>query len=292
MSLAPHRFRTLAVLVTALATLVAATACQQREQQAEDREMEWARAALERNPAIEVVAADPEARRFTVRMRDTGELATVALGTIMAGPPGSFAQAKGHEPDSQPAGQETVEQDAATEARPDAGGEGATQAAGAEGPASQTPAGTSSDAAVEAPAYSVERSADGVRITGPGVSIETVGPAPAAEPGIMRADSPIICEGPRLLKLDGRTLAVSGDAIVARGGCEIHLTNSRVDASRAAIVVRDARVHITNCELRGLSRSLDIYDGGEVYARSSEFSGLVQQHGSGRLEDLGDNRFR
>jgi hypothetical protein len=138
----------------------------------------------------------------------------------------------------------------------------------------------------------VERSAEGVKITGPGVSIETVGPAPAAEPGIMRADSPIICEGPRLLKLDGRTLAVSGDAIVARGGCEIHLTNSRVDASRAAVVVRDARVHITNSEVRGLSRSLDIYDGGEVYARSSEFSGLVQQHGSGRLEDLGDNRFR
>jgi len=290
MSLAPHRFRTLAVLVTALATLVAATACQQREQPAEDREMDWARAALERNPAIEVVAADPEARRFTVRMRETGELATVALGTIMAGPPGSFARAKGPEPDSQPAGQETAEQDAATEARPDAGGEGATQAAGGQAPEGQ--AGASSDAAVEAPAYSVERSAEGVKITGPGVSIETVGPAPAAEPGIMRADSPIICEGPRLLKLDGRTLAVSGDAIVARGGCEIHLTNSRIDASRAAVVVRDARVHITNCELRGLSRSLDIYDGGEVYARSSEFSGLVQQHGSGRLEDLGDNRFR
>ena len=290
MSLAPHRFRTLAVLVTALATLATATACQQREQQAENREMEWARAALERNPAIEVVAADPEARRFTVRMRETGELATVALGTIMAGPPGSFAQAKGPEPDSQPAGQETAEQDAATEARPDAGGEGATQAAGGQAPEAQ--AGTSSDATLDAPAYSVERSADGVRITGPGVSIETVGPAPAAEPGTLRADSPIICEGPRLLKLDGRTLAVSGDAIVARGGCEIHLTNSRVDASRAAVVVRDARVHITNSEVRGLSRSLDIYDGGEVYARSSEFSGLVQQHGSGRLEDLGDNRFR
>jgi hypothetical protein len=290
MSLAPHRFRTLAVLVTALATLVAATACQQREQPTEDREMDWARAALERNPAIEVVAADPEARRFTVRMRETGELATVALGTIMAGPPGSFARAKGPEPDSQPARQETAEQEAATEARPDAGGEGATQAAGAQAPEAQ--ADTSSDATVEAPAYSVARSAEGVKITGPGVSIETVGPAPAAEPGIMRADSPIICEGPRLLKLDGRTLAVSGDAIVARGGCEIHLTNSRVDASRAAVVVRDARVHITNSEVRGLSRSLDIYDGGEVYARSSEFSGLVQQHGSGRLEDLGDNRFR
>ena len=292
MSLPPHRFRTLAVLVTALATLATATACQQREQPAEDREMDWARAALERNPAIEVVAADPEARRFTVRMRETGELATVALGTIVAGPPGSFAQAKGPESESQPEGQEAAEQDAATEARPDAGGEGAMQAAGAEGPAPEAQAGASSDAALEAPAYSVERSAEGVKITGPGVSIETVGPAPAAEPGTLRADSPIICEGPRLLKLDGRTLAVSGDAIVARGGCEIHLTNSRIDASRAAVVVRDARVHITNCELRGLSRSLDIYEGGEVYARSSEFSGLVQQHGSGRLEDLGDNRFR
>jgi len=40
-------------------------------------EMGWARAALERNSAIEVVAADQQSRTFTVRLKDTGELRMV-----------------------------------------------------------------------------------------------------------------------------------------------------------------------------------------------------------------------
>ena len=49
-------------------------------------EMSWARAALERNAAIEVVATDQQSRTFTVRVKDTGEVRTVRADQVMAAP--------------------------------------------------------------------------------------------------------------------------------------------------------------------------------------------------------------
>src|SRR5690348_15511684 len=50
-------------------------------------EMSWARAALQRNGQIEVVASDAQASTFTIRMKDTGELRVVPLNQVVAGPP-------------------------------------------------------------------------------------------------------------------------------------------------------------------------------------------------------------
>src|SRR3989440_2925826 len=50
-------------------------------------EMSWARAALERNDRIEVVAADQQTSTFTVRLKDTGELRTLRIDQIVGGPP-------------------------------------------------------------------------------------------------------------------------------------------------------------------------------------------------------------
>lgn len=61
-------------------------------------EMSWARAALERNDRIEIVATDPATSTFTVRMKDTGELRTVRLEQIVAAPPGLAASAGGLAP--------------------------------------------------------------------------------------------------------------------------------------------------------------------------------------------------
>lgn len=276
----PRRLHTAAVVLLVAASFAG---CQKPRDGAEDAamEMDWARAALERNPAIEVVSADNEARRFTVRVKANGELVSIPLGTLVAGPAESFAAAP-----SPPV--EHAEPPAAPEpaAAPVAAEIEATTPAQAAGPeaAEAEPAGA---------AYTVERSASGVRVTGPGVTIESSGPPAAAaeSPGTMRSDDPIICEGARLLQIDGRTLTVSDDAIVARDGCEIHLTNSRIDSSHSAIVVRNARVHISNSAIRGSFRSLDIDDGGQVYARSSSFTGLVNRRGSGDFRDLGGNRF-
>src|SRR5437879_10759589 len=55
-------------------------------------EMTWARAALERNDRIEVVAADPQTGTFTVRLKDTGELRTLRADQIVGGPPPATAR--------------------------------------------------------------------------------------------------------------------------------------------------------------------------------------------------------
>ncbi|HET9338369.1 MAG TPA: hypothetical protein VFQ55_05180, partial [Casimicrobiaceae bacterium] len=49
-------------------------------------EMSWARAALERNPALEVLAADPATGVFTVRDRASGEVRTVNVAELAAAP--------------------------------------------------------------------------------------------------------------------------------------------------------------------------------------------------------------
>jgi hypothetical protein len=56
-------------------------------------EMGWARAALERNDRIEIVATDPSTSTFTVRVKDTGELRTVRTDQIIAAPAGLTAPA-------------------------------------------------------------------------------------------------------------------------------------------------------------------------------------------------------
>ena len=58
-------------------------------------EMSWARAALERNDRLEVVAADPQTNTFTVRVKETGELRMVRADQVVAGPQGAAGTAGG-----------------------------------------------------------------------------------------------------------------------------------------------------------------------------------------------------
>jgi hypothetical protein len=60
--------------------------------------MSWARAALERNKGLEVVAADPQASTFTVRIKDTGELRMIRLDEVVGGPPGAGTSAPATSP--------------------------------------------------------------------------------------------------------------------------------------------------------------------------------------------------
>jgi len=62
--------------------LLALSACDRQGR----NDMSWARAALERNDTLEVVAADQQSRTFTVRMKDTGELRVVHVDEIVASP--------------------------------------------------------------------------------------------------------------------------------------------------------------------------------------------------------------
>jgi hypothetical protein len=52
-------------------------------------EMNWARAAIERNGQLEVVALDAANKVFTVRVKETGELKTVRVDEVIGALPGS-----------------------------------------------------------------------------------------------------------------------------------------------------------------------------------------------------------
>ena len=231
-------------------------------------EMAWARAALDRNPALEVLAADTAAGVFTVRDRASGEIQTVRAEDLAAMPV-ALPSAAAAVVEPAPAGGES----AATVA---------DEAAGEPG---------------EAPSldYTVERSGGQVRVSGPGLSIVSAGAAATAtgkaDAGAKTVD-PIICEGPRMMQLNDRQISVVGDAITARGGCELHITNSRIVATGAGVVVRDATVHITNSEIEGARASFDAGAGAKVFLQGATLKGTTRRDERAEVQEQGDNRWQ
>src|SRR5260221_6735368 len=49
-------------------------------------EMTWAREALDRNDHLQVVASDSQAKTFTVRLKDSGQLVVIPVDQLVAGP--------------------------------------------------------------------------------------------------------------------------------------------------------------------------------------------------------------
>ena len=55
----------------------------------------------------------------------------------------------------------------------------------------------------------------------------------------------MICEGSRLLHLDNRVITASGTGVIARGGCELYITNSRISALGTALTEKERIVCTT-----------------------------------------------
>jgi hypothetical protein len=225
-------------------------------------ELAWARAAIERNPSLEVLAVDSAAGVITLRDRDSGEVQAVQLADLAAVPVASLAAAPSH--------------DAEAATPPEAVAE------------------SSDAAAADTLGYTVERSGGQVRVTGPGVSIVSAGaPAAASAPrdaGRVTVD-PIICEGPRVLQLNDRHIFVNGDAVIARGGCQLHITNSRIAASGTGVVIRDATVLITNSEIEGKASSFDAGADARVVLRSATLRGAMRREEGSEVQDQGGNQW-
>ncbi|MGH8266404.1 MAG: hypothetical protein ACRETS_03735 [Steroidobacteraceae bacterium] len=283
--------------------LLALTAC---SRQGRD-EMSWARAALERNERIEVVAADPQSRTFTVRMKDTGELRMVRADQVIAGAaasPGSAASS----PNTAP---QTATTAAPVAPAPVPAAAGAAPAAPASGAAQDTepkPPEEAAEAAQPRPFVSAAlhagtstRPVPGqVLEAGPGYSIEAGGVAVAMsagrgrEAGVTRAPverrhEPIVCQGARLLHIDNRNIEFDGDAVSAEDGCEIHITNSRISATGVGVSARAANVHIDNSLIEGDAASIDASDGAQIYTAASRFRGLSRRLDTAAVHDLGGN---
>ena len=289
--MATVRYR--ALRAPACIALLALAACARQG----EGEMSWARSALERNAAVEVVAADEQSRTFTVRMKDTGELRVVRADQLIAGvaalatgsasaktaPQAAPAASAGPAASAEPLGADTGAAPVHEAAVPEPS---STEPAR---PAERAPA----RARVEAPGGRVLKS-------GPGYSIKaSAAPAPAAggrlrdtavtSAAIERRHEPIVCQGQRLLHIDNRNLEFDGDAVSAQDGCEIHITNSHISATGVGVSARAANVHIDNSLIEGDAAAIDASEGAQVYATSTRFRGLSRRADSASFHDLGGN---
>jgi len=259
-------------------------------------ELTWARAALERNPRYEVLASDAQTRVFTVRDRSTGQVQTLNLNDLAAAP---VAQLRAPPPAVAPA-PEPAATVAAAPAAP-------APAATVEPPATPAPAAAPSQVVDNSPAaaaeraqasgsnYTIERSGGQLRVSGPGVSIVSTGRGTASGVSTAagtRASEPIICEGKRLLKLDDRKIYVEGDAIIARGGCELYITNSSIVATGTGLIVEDAIVHVANSHIEGLNGSFNATDRAKMFVRTSTFQGVPRRAEFASVLDQGGNEWR
>lgn len=279
-------------LALACSTLLVLTACQKSEEPAATQaatELAWARAALERNPDIEVVATDSQSGVFTVRDKSSGDVSTVKLSDLAAAP---VAQLNANARAASPA------EPSALGAEPESATDLASTAEDAEAqasaPASATATAGASTPPVE-PNYTIERSDSGVKVSGPGISIVSTGrqgPTSAKGEAGQRSVDPIICEGRRMVHLDNRRIFVDGDAVTAREGCELHITNSRIVASGTGLVVQDATVHISNSYIEGTAGSFEAGVGAKMYMRDTTFSGITRRDSFAQITEQGGNQWR
>ena len=252
-------------------------------------QMEWARTALERNQRLEIVATDEEARTFTVRDRDSGELKVVSVDEISAAPPVTTPRLASATPGA-----------AAAQAAPPAGtGEDAApiEREPAQPVDENDPAARVGDEVIEP----VQATNEGrVIASGPGYSIKSAGAnaasptastaaaAPAAAASERRYE-PLVCQGSRFLRIDGRSISFEGDGVKAEDGCEIYITNSQITANGVGVAARGANVHIKNSTVAGESGAIHASGNAQIYAQSSRFRGMVRKLDTAVLHDGGDN---
>jgi hypothetical protein len=260
----------------------------------EPPELTWARSALERNPQLEVLASDSQTRVFTVRNRVTGRVETINLNDLAAAPitqlrAAAAVPAAGAAPTTLPA---------PAPAPPMTDAQEPEQVASASEPERQSvdnsPAAAAERAQQAEASYTIDRTGGKVRVSGPGVSIVSTGPTSKAGPNLagVRASEPIICEGKRLLKLDDRQIYVDGDAIIARGGCELYITNSHIVASGTGLIVEDAIVHVANSHIEGVNGSFNATDRAKMFVRTSTFTGMPRRAELASVLDQGGNQWR
>jgi hypothetical protein len=291
------RIRT-GVCLTICSTLLFLAACQQSRAPTNSQgisEIAWARMALERNPQLEVIATDTQTGVFTVRDKRTQEVQTVKAGDLAAAPVSQLSAQI-----SRPTAAAEPMAPAANEATHDESARYDTRSAPpAPAPTSDARSTTAMESESATPEhhkdYKIERADGRVKVSGPGISIVSSGNAASAvsapQAGMRKTD-PIICEGPRMIHLDNRTIYVDGDGVTARSGCELYLTNSRIVASGTGLVVQDAVVHVANSYVEGASGSFEASIGSKLYMRDSVFNGLSRRDSFAQIQDQGGNEWQ
>ena len=279
-----------------LATAVLLAACGRAERV---REIDWAKAALARNPAYEILSTDESTGVFTVRDTSTGAVRTLRLEELVAAPLTPRTAAKPATPEVAPATMPADTPETLVENGDAAGEEPVVVQA--------VPAGTGAPVS-EGPGYRITRGDDkpvtAANLEGPGYSISRDEPvkgqtkdirgkgAEAIAANVERRTDPIICQGDRLMRIDGETIDFTGDAVIAEKGCDLYISNSRIRSGGVGIIARQARVHIVNSTIGGTLASYEASDGAEIYVASSTFAGVGRRFDSATMNDLGGNQYK
>jgi hypothetical protein len=248
---------------------VAATAASQ-----DSAEFEWTRAALAKNPQLQVLAADPDSHVITVRLKKTGEVRALKLNEVAAAPIADLASAeKLPPPPPEPV---------------------ASTAAPAPESTPTLPAPTAAPSHDPTANYTIQREAGKVKVSGPGVTIESSSgapPTPQAGASTRRLE-PIICDGQRAMYVDGQTVTADGDAVIARNGCELHIANSNIAGSTNGILIENASVHIRNSTVEGGQASFQSVGNAKLYLQNSTFHGASRRSEKTQIDDQGGNVWR
>ncbi|MGH8286006.1 MAG: hypothetical protein ACRETT_09595 [Steroidobacteraceae bacterium] len=251
-----------------LAALVACTAGSD--------EMAWARAALERNDQLEIVAADEKARTFTVRVRETGQLKVVGVDEISAAPATASTVTTAAPPSVDAPPMASAAEPSAT-----SGELASSQPAETPTEVREPPANVGGGRLIASgPGYSIKAGEGGAATES--TTAEVSGAA------VERRSEPLVCQGSRFMRIDGRNIVFDGDAVKAEEGCELYITNSRITASGVGLAARGASVHIKNSTVAGKSGAIHASGNAQIYAQSSRFRGM-RRLDDAVLHDMGDN---
>jgi hypothetical protein len=260
----------LAAIGAAAVALFSITACGKLGLGGSSDEMSWARAALERNDRIEVVAVDPATSTFTVRIKETGDLRMVRADQVIAGPPGAPVSSAGTPagPAAMPAGGATQ---VATSDSPQAADSGASAPAPAGGANSMASAGQRGAAS----AQDATQGAASASNPSPRTGFQS-DPAPASEVPNPNSDVTSITPGGRVLesgpgyaiKTASRSTPVTArvererssttssaverrhDPIICQGDRLLQIDNRNLEFDGDAVTAEDGcEIHITNSHI-------------------------------------------
>ena len=266
------------------------------------REIDWAKAALARNPAYEILATDETKGVFTVRDTDGGGVHTLRLEDLVAAPrsavvaPAAAPAAPAAEPAEAPetpvenAAPRTPAEPLLANREPAPAANAAPGAPLAEGPGYSISRGDVAAPAaaptLEGPGYSITRHEPEKREAGE--SAESV----ASNANVERRTDPIVCQGDRLMRIDGETIEFTGDAVIAEKGCDLFISNAHIRAGGVGIIARQARVHIVNSTIGGTLGSYEASQGAEIYVARSTFAGVGRRFDTATMNDLGGNEYQ
>jgi len=240
-------------------------------------EMSWAKAALERNDRIEIVATDPATNTFTIRVKGTDVLQTVRADQVVGGISGLAAPAGAAAPSGATASAEPTqaapgEGASASNTERGAGAEATAQnaAPGAAATGNRTPA---SNAAPPSQAQA-------------GASVPRTGYQPSAAPQSEvpnpNSDVTSITPGGKVLE-SGPGYAIKkasvGSTPQATARTERSSTTSAVERRHDPIICQGQRLlHIDNRNLEFDGDAVTAEDGCEIYITNSH---LIAKNGVG-----------